>query len=114
MHQDQSITLSLGSQPGADDSLARTRWCSEDTDILFTQHGHGLLLDGREFAIEPYIQAFTGMALIIDSQCAAVLMEQVGTVPPATAGQGNVPRKSSAQLITRGVNAVDSRMLCFL
>lgn len=91
MYQYQGITLSLGSQPGAHDSLAGTRGCDEDTDILFTQYAHGLLLDVREFAIELYIQGFTGMALMIESQRAVVLLQQVYEFILATAGQGNVP-----------------------
>ena len=91
MYQYQGITLSLGSQPCAHDSLAGARGCDKDTDILFTQGDHGLFLDIGEFAIELYIQGFAGMALVIDSQSAAVLPKQVREFIMAAAGQGNVP-----------------------
>ena len=65
MYQYQGITLSLGSQPCAHDSLAGARRCDEDADIMFAQGANGLLLNGCEFAIKSYIEWLPGMALVI-------------------------------------------------
>jgi len=114
MYQYEGIALPLGDQPGTDDGLTDTRGCDEDTGVMFAQGVNGLLLDGREFAIEPYVEWLARMALIIMVSVLPYCSSKVVSASWHPRGKARCLEKSSAQLITRGVNAVDNRMLCFL
>jgi len=80
------------------------------------ERSRGLLLDRRERSLEAEVERRPFRTLVLDVQADAVAAQQFleCELGPAIRGSATCCGRSCAQLITRGVIAVDRRMLCFL
>ena len=114
MYQDQRAAGTGGHQIRANDGLADARRGDENAAVAREKRAGCLILNRRECSDEAQRKRLTGDALVddIESDTETASSSSRSVLQPR--GRATCCGRSSAQEITRGVSAVDSRMLCFL
>src|SRR5439155_18226980 len=70
--QDACAARSGGDQIGTDDSLADTRRCDQDADVVAEQSPAGLLLHGGKLTLKRHVQWLAVAALVFEEEGAVV------------------------------------------
>jgi len=108
--QDERAAAPLSGQICPDHRLAHAGRGNENTVLIGEKRPGRRVLNARQFSAEGELKGFSTHPLVLHVEGDSVLAQQ--RLRPL--GRPTYPARSSAQEITRGVTAVERRMLCRL